>query len=39
MNDERAILYGAATLVLQPSFRAGGDIFYLSLVFTPTLDY
>jgi multiple sugar transport system permease protein len=49
MNSQRAILYGTTTLLLavvlfpalwmlQLSFRAGGDIFDLSLIFTPTLD-
>jgi len=49
MNSERAVLYGTTTLLLvvvlfpalwmlQLSFRAGGDIFDLSLVFIPTLE-
>ena len=49
MNSERLVLYGASALLLlivlfpalwmlQLSFRAGGDIFDLSVVFTPTLD-
>ena len=49
MNNERVFVYGGATLLLavvlfpalwmlQLSFRAGGDIFDLSLTFTPTLE-
>ena len=49
MNSERVFVHGTAALLLavvlfpalwmlQLSFRAGGDIFDLSFVFTPTLD-
>jgi ABC-type glycerol-3-phosphate transport system permease component len=49
MNSERVLVHGAAALLLaivlfpalwmlQLSFRADGDIFDLSFVFTPTLD-
>jgi multiple sugar transport system permease protein len=49
MISERAVVHGAAVLLLatvlfpalwmlQLSFRAGGDIFDLSLTFTPTFD-
>jgi len=49
MNNERIFVHGVAMLLLavvlfpalwmlQLSFRAGGDIFDLSLTFTPTLD-
>lgn len=49
MSSERAVVHGAALLLLgvvlfpalwmlQLSFRAGGDIFDLSLTFTPTFD-
>ena len=49
MNSERAVAHGTAALLLavvlfpalwmlQLSFRAGGDIFDLNLIFTPTLD-
>jgi multiple sugar transport system permease protein len=49
MNSQRLAVHGAAALLLvvvlfpalwmlQLSFRAGGDIFDLSLVFTPSLD-
>jgi ABC-type glycerol-3-phosphate transport system permease component len=49
MNSERAVAHGTAALLLvivlfpalwmlQLSFWAGGAIFTLNLVFTPTLD-
>jgi multiple sugar transport system permease protein len=49
MNSGRAVVHGAAALLLtvalfpalwmlQLSFRSGGDIFDLNLLFTPTLD-
>jgi len=49
MNSKRVVAHGTAALLLavvlfpalwmlQLSFRAGGDIFDLNLIFTPTLD-